>query len=208
MSVALTRLLLIRHGQTDWNNSRVFQGHQDTELSELGGSQAECLAERLAGEKIDAAYASDLKRAYRTAIIGLKHHQIKVVPEPRLREMSFGAFEGLTAAEIAARYPEDWKRWNDDWVNVPPLGSNDTLKHLSDRVGQFFDEIKQVHSNETVLLVAHSGTLRALLCLTLHIDLNFFWQQRLDNTSITIIDTYGDRNIVSLLNDTCHLRNL
>ncbi|MBI2863096.1 MAG: histidine phosphatase family protein [Chloroflexi bacterium] len=204
----MTRLLLVRHGQTDWNHSRVFQGHQDTELSELGIRQAECLAERLAGEKIDAAYASDLKRAYHTATIGLKRHQIEVVPDARLREMYFGAFEGLTAAEIATRYPEDWRRWNDDWANASPLGSKDTLRCLTNRVGEFFAEVQQAHKDDTIIVVAHSGTLRAFLCLTLHIDLNFFWQQRLDNASLTIVDTYGDRNIVSLMNDTCHLRNL
>lgn len=204
----MTRFLLVRHGETEWNSSRVFQGQKDSELSELGVRQAECLAERLAGERIDAAYASDLKRAYRTAIIGLKHHQITVVPDPRLREMSFGLFEGLNGAEIAARFPEEWKRWNDDWVNVPPPGSGETLRLLADRVEGFFHQAKRGHHDDTVLVVAHSGTLRALLCLALHIDLAYFWQQRLDNTSLTIVDTYGDRNIVSLLNDTCHLRNM
>ncbi|MDO8670838.1 MAG: histidine phosphatase family protein [Dehalococcoidia bacterium] len=204
----MTRLFLVRHGQTDWNNSKMFQGHQDTELSDLGIRQADCLAERLASEKIDAAYASDLQRAYRTATIALKHHQIHVVPDLRLREMFFGAFEGMTAAQFVARYPEEWQRWNDDWVDVSPVGSSDTLKHLTERVEKFFNEVKLAHPDETVLVVGHSGTLRAFLCLTLHIDLKYFWQQRLDNTSITIIDTYGERNIVSLVNDTCHLKDL
>lgn len=199
------RLFLVRHGETAWNSSRIFQGQKDTDLSELGVKQAECLAQRLAAERIDAAYASDLKRAYNTASIALRHHEIEIAPDARLREMAFGSFEGLNNAEIAARYPEDWRRWNEDWANVPPPGGGENLKDLAARVGGFFEEIRRRHPQETVLVVSHSGPMRALLCHVLHIDLAYFWQHRLDNATLNVIDVYEDRVVVSLLNDRCHL---
>jgi len=200
------KLLLIRHGQTHWNFTRRFQGHSDIFLNENGIQQAVALGERLASRRIDAVYASDLQRAHETARLVAQRHACEVRADPRLRELNFGAWEGLTYEEIKAGYPAliaDWETGRHE--TAPPDG--ETLTQLAARAKPALDEIRAKHADQTVLLVAHGGTLQALFCLALDVPISKYWQFRFSHASFTEIAFYPHGAIVNVLNDTSHLEN-
>ena len=117
----MVRLVLIRHGQTEWNKSGRYQGQSDVKLSEEGLAQARCLAEHFPVAHLDAVYASDLSRAMMTAEIVAEKFNLEVRPEPAFRELSFGDWEGLTYEEIVAAWPDAMRNFlaHPDILEVP-----------------------------------------------------------------------------------------
>jgi broad specificity phosphatase PhoE len=208
-----TRLLIVRHGRTAWNIDGRFQGQLDIPLDEVGLEQAEAVAQRLSTERPLAIYASDLSRAWQTAraIHGAISTACQpdpappLVPEPRLRELHFGEWQGLSYAEIKARMPEALAVWEDDWLdNAPPGG--ETLAQLGERVRAVYQEILAAYPDGTVLLVGHGGALQVLLCQALGLPPERFWQLQLDNTALADLRIYPEGAILNLFNDTCHLK--
>jgi len=203
----LARLLLVRHGITEFNSTRRFAGYSDVEMSAVGLRQVETLRDRLAGEKIDVVYSSDLKRAMVTAEVIRSDRQVDIVACPELREVNYGEVEGLTYPEIRQRYPE-----------VAELVANFTLRlnfpggesfeEFIERVSKFADRLNRHAPSETVLVVSHSGPLRTLVCALMGIAHTCWWQLRFDNASLSIVDTYPRGAILSLLNETSHLKDL
>src|SRR5687768_17379924 len=126
-----TQVVLIRHGETEWNRDQRIQGHLDVPLSERGLRQAERLAAWLAEEAPAAVLSSDLRRARVTAEV-LAAGRVPVVLEPRIREGRFGSFEGLTTAEIREAFPEEFRAWREDAVRHRPPGG-ETLEDLQER---------------------------------------------------------------------------
>jgi len=193
------RLFLVRHGLTDWNAAQRFQGQHDVPLNETGQRQAAALAERLAGEPLQAIYASDLQRARATVQAIAARHTCPITIEPRLREISFGAWEGLTYAEIAAGDPAVLAAWENNILeNAPPGG--ETLKQLSGRVQAVLDDLYLAHKDEILLLVAHGGTLQVLICLALGLPPEKYWQFHLSPGSLSEIAIYPQGGIINLLN--------
>jgi probable phosphoglycerate mutase len=141
----VTTLLLVRHGETDWNAEGRLQGHTDRPLNDFGRRQAKELAERLAGDGADAIYASDLSRAKETAAIVGERLGLTVVIDPDLREKSWGTWEGLTG---------------DERVHVELVGES-TLEH-QERVMAAVDRIVRRHPGERVVVVTHGGSLRRI----------------------------------------------
>jgi probable phosphoglycerate mutase len=153
-----TQLLVIRHGETAWNAEHRIQGHLDIPLSTAGFSQAARLAERLAGERVDAVYSSELARAWLTALPLAERLGLEVIPEPRLRERSFGVFEGLTLDEIAAQHPAAFQAWRGRdplWA----MEGGETGQQLIDRVLEALHDIAGRHRGQTVAVVTHGGVL-------------------------------------------------
>ncbi len=153
-----TRLLLIRHGETAWNAEHRIQGQLDIPLSPRGIWQAARLAECLNDEPIDAMYSSAQSRAWLTAAPLAARHGLDIVAEPRLRERSFGIFEGLTLDEIAERYPAEFRKWRERDLAWRPEGG-ETGQQLIDRVMAAIADIDVRHRGETVALVSHGGVL-------------------------------------------------
>ena len=153
-----TKLLLIRHGETAWNAEHRIQGQLDIPLSPLGVRQSARLAECLASEQIDAVYSSGQSRAWLTAAPVATQHGLQVIAEPRLRERSFGIFEGLTLDEIAGRYPVEFRKWRErDPAWLPDGGESG--QQLIDRVLSAVADIAARHAGQTVVLVSHGGVL-------------------------------------------------
>ncbi|MDR1702565.1 MAG: histidine phosphatase family protein, partial [Sporomusaceae bacterium] len=117
----MTKIILVRHGQTSWNLEKKYQGQSDIELSPLGILQAEKVGERLSSEKIDAVYASDLSRAFKTAAYIAIKHNLPVKTVPQLREIRFGLWEGLTFTEINAQWQDEFEKMflYPDEVQIP-----------------------------------------------------------------------------------------
>ncbi len=203
----MLHLILVRHGETEWNAQRRYQGQTDIPLSDLGVRQAELVAERLVGRKIEALYASDLERARETAEIIAEKNGLDILPEPCLREMKFGVLEGLTWDEAGEKYPGMISTWLGDY-NQPPEGG-ETLQALSARVSAFLEEVKKKHDEQTILLVAHGGSLSELLRITLGLPFERRRVFGLDNASLSELILGEDGYpLLKRLNDICHLEAL
>jgi alpha-ribazole phosphatase len=198
----MSRLLLVRHGDTELNSGERYWGRTDVKLSAAGLRQAEQLRHRLATERIDAAYSSDLKRAALTAGTIAPGHQLATCPE--LREIDFGQLEGLTFDQVRQLHPEVARLWQERSPRLKYPGG-ESLDEFKQRVSSFLSRLAKHAEEETILIVAHSGSLRLLVCQLLGLELKHWWQIRLALASLTVIETYSQGAILSLLNDTCHL---
>jgi probable phosphoglycerate mutase len=145
----MTTLLLARHGETDWNRELRIQGSSDIALNELGHEQARALASELAEVALDAVYSSDLARARETAEAVAAAHRLEVRLDARLRERSFGSWEGLTREDLAA-FPEGSRHDGE---------SDDEVRA---RMLEAIEEISRTHPGEQVLVVSHGGALNTL----------------------------------------------
>lgn len=199
----MSKLLLVRHGETAFNSAHRFQGHTNVELSATGIAQAEKLRDRLAKEKIDLAYASDLKRAVKTAELITSRHKINAISTPELREINYGEMEGLTFDEINRLHPEVANECI-DWSCELKFPGGEGFQEFSKRIQGFSERLNKHAPEQTVLVVAHGGPLRLLLCYLLELELWHWRQFQLDVASLSIVMTYPDVAIVNLLNDTSH----
>jgi probable phosphoglycerate mutase len=156
-----THLLAIRHGETEWNSEGRFQGHLNSVLNKEGRAQAEALGERLAQERFDLLLCSDLGRALQTASAIAIRSGHEIVVEPRLRERRMGIFQGLTPAEVQARYPEEYARFGTrDPDYVIPEG--ESVRQLFARSVACFTELAERHAGLTLAAVTHGGVLAML----------------------------------------------
>lgn len=201
-----TQVLLIRHGETQWNVDNRVQGHLDVPLTERGEEQARRLRDWLDTDALDAIYASDLSRAYRTAELLAEGRGLAAITESRLREARFGVFEGLTATEIAAAHPEAYHLWRTDAIrNRPPGG--ETLEELHDRCMEALQEHLPKHPGQTVAVVAHGGPVRIMLVGLLDLSLEVYPKIRVENTSVSRVLFTAKGAILAGANDTGHLRS-
>ena len=167
----MTTILLARHGESDWNRSRRWQGHADRPLTERGREQARELAERLADTELDAVYSSDLERARETARTVAGPRGLPVRELPALREVDVGSWSGLVRAEAEQRFPEAYARWvagGEGWDD------GETYEQLSERTVGAVRAIAADHPNELVLVVAHGGSIRTIHAAALGVDVHTY----------------------------------
>jgi len=156
-----THLIAIRHGETEWNSQGRFQGQRNSVLNAAGLAQAEALGERLAGERFDLLLSSDLGRALQTASAIAMRTGHEIVVEPRLRERRMGIFQGLTPAEVEARYPDEYVRFRShDPDYVIPEG--ESMRQLQERSVACITELAARHAGLTLAAVTHGGVLAML----------------------------------------------
>lgn len=202
----MTRLVLIRHGQTAWNKSGKYQGQSDVALSEEGLEQARCLAEHFPVEKLDAVYASDLSRAMVTAETVAQKFGLEVRPEPAFRELSFGKWEGLTYAEIVAGWPDAMANFltHPDIMEIP---QGESFPQVQQRAMARLKEIVAEHEphDHTVGIFAHGAVLRTILTGIMQMPLSQVWTLSQYNTAVNIVRFDEGRPTVELLNSTAHL---
>ena len=203
----MSRLLLIRHGITEYNSARRFAGYSDIDMSATGYGQIEKLRDRLADEPIDVVYSSDLRRATGTAEVISAKRKVGIVTCSELREMNYGNAEGLTFEEIRRLYPEVAELIVNFNLRLEFPGG-ESFEGFIARTTKFLDRLKHHTPEQTILVVSHSGPLRVLVCYLLGIDQNHWWQVRIDNASLSIVETYPRGAIINLLNDTSHLREV
>lgn len=200
----MPKLLLIRHGTTKLNAGDRFWGQTDVPLGDIGIEQAKQLQSRLAQEKIDIFFSSTLSRARATAEIIAAGRNVDIVACEELCECNFGYVEGLTFQEIERLYPALAKELA-DWKTVAFPGG-ESLEQLNERVKTFMKRLESLNPDFTVAIVSHGGPLRLLVCNLLCIDATHWQQIRIDRASLSIIDTYPQTAILSLLNDVSHLK--
>jgi alpha-ribazole phosphatase/probable phosphoglycerate mutase len=155
----VTTIFLARHGESDWNVEKRFQGHRDRPLTERGREQAHALADLVGAEKIGAVYTSPLSRARETAEIVAARVGLKVVALPELREVDTGSWSGLSRADVEARFPEGFAHWRSGgsaWEN------GESYDEMAERVIGALRKIAEDHPDGRVLVVSHGGPIRAI----------------------------------------------
>ena len=202
----MTKVILVRHGQTIWNLEMKYQGHCDIALTEKGVEQAMLAGERLASEDISAVYASDLSRALKTAECIAAKHNLPVTTIPELREINFGEWEGLT-----------FEGMKDQWSEAVPnifthpdeavIPGGETFREVKTRATKALEQLVAEHPDQTIVVVSHGATIRTVLCAVLNIHLNHLWNIKQDNTAVNMLEYYDDKIMVTLVNDVHHLDN-
>ena len=201
------RWFLVRHGQTDWNAEGRAQGQLQVPLNAAGHAQAQAIAGRLRPERFTAVYASDLRRVTQTAAPIMRGRGAPLTTLPALREKSYGAWEGLTVAEMESRYGERYAArlsGGDSWA--PPGG--ETSRQLFKRVAAGVDRLREAHGRDAgdLLVVAHGGSLCAAVAHLLELPAASMWRFRFDNCGLSVVTVFdGGGARLDLLNDTNHL---
>jgi len=201
----MTRILLVRHGQTEWNRVERFRGRADVPLNEAGIAQAEAAARRIAAEWTPSAvYSSPLGRAVRTAQAIAAPFGLEVRALPGLNDLDFGDWQGLTPEEAGARWPEDVETWlrTPQTARIP---GGESLAGLGERSLRTVRELAARHDGETIVVVGHTVLNRALILSMLGLGLEHFWRIRQDTAAVNVIEARDGVFSLAVLNDTCHL---
>lgn len=197
-------LILVRHGETEWNLSGRIQGHLDSPLTALGSEQGRRVTERLSGFKIGAVYASDVGRATVTAELIATPHGLTVTQVGALRERCYGDFEGRTLQELSQHDAATVKTWLADRQQLaPPHG--ETQPQMAERVVTALREIAGKHLGEMVAVATHGGPIKSAVFSILQAPLSAWDRTWVSNGSITILRGKPELLRVACYNDTCHL---
>lgn len=200
------RFFFVRHGQTDYNAQGRVQGQIDIPLNELGRWQAGQIGDRLKGYGLGGIIASDLSRASDTARSIADHHgALTLLTTPLLREINYGAFEGMQFPEIQSTYPEEYLQWREEKIDYAPPGAESIYEQRA-RARKAILWVREHCTDCDVAVVAHGGIMRSLIANLL--DLGMEQQNRLhfDNTSLTVVSETPRGMALMLANDTSHLR--
>ena len=202
----MTEIIIIRHGETEWNKTGRFQGHSDVPLSEEGRAQAEALGKNLVVDHVDAIYASDLTRAMETAAPLAERFGLPVIPDPQLRELNFGAWEGRNFNDVNAENPDAMKNFYNDpeQANIP---DSENFTDFQRRVAGRVREIAAQERGKRIVIVSHGASIRILLADLLSMPIRSIWHLSQLNTAVNKIRFEDDGfAVVTLMNDTSHLR--
>ena len=202
----MKRLFLTRHGESEWNVLKKIQGQQNVALTDWGRSQARLIGERLIDERIHSIFSSDLDRAYDTARIIADILNIDVHPMPELREINFGKWEGVSYEDMNTISSEEILTWRKTPEKLNVDGA-ETLKELQTRAMSAVDKIMDTSDRADILLVSHSATLKTIILKLLDMKLSNFKNITLNNAGLTIIEFRDYNRVLTLLNDTNHMKN-
>ncbi len=203
----MVEIILVRHGETEWNKGEIFRGLADVDLNETGRKQAELLGEYLSAGKIDLIYASPLKRAVQTAEAIAKFQKIEVNTVENLIDFDYGEWQGLTHGEVKEKYPELYQ----DWLDTPEqvkMPEGESLAKIRDRAMPFVEDAIMRCGEGKIALVSHRVVNKVLICALLGLGIAHFWNIRLDTAAITRFDYNGDRVILTEHNNTSHLKEI
>lgn len=204
----MTRFILVRHGETEWNRMERFRGRADVPLNETGAAQAEATGRRVAEEwRPVAVYASPLSRAVVTAQAIASRLALPVLPIEEVIDIDYGEWQGLTPDEVRGLWPELLAEWYEAPQEVQVPGG-ESLASLRERAMMAIHDLASWHGEETIAVVSHTVVNRVILLAILGLGNERFWRLGQDNCAINVFETAGrDFRLVSL-NDVCHLRGL
>lgn len=202
----MTHFILVRHGQTEWNRIRRIQGQLDSKLDDTGREQAQLVAKRLAEENnIAAIYASDLSRAFDTATAIATHHpHLKVQPDPRMREIGFGPWEGKQWDEFEKEESKKLKQWRADVTSIIVPGI-EPIQAFAGRIQAFIDDMVKKHPDDKIIVAAHGGSINMFLTVAMEFPLKNCWRMKVGNTAIAEIYIFPEGPFLQKTNDTHHL---
>lgn len=197
----IQQVIIVRHGETDYNAQHRWQGQLDVPLNKNGKAQAEALAKHLANEALDGVFSSDLKRCYDTARPIAKSKNLTVIPDKRLREVHLGLFQGLTRTQIQEVYPQKMMRWDNDDSYVITHG--ESRSQVQNRTFEAWLEIIKREDMSNIMIVSHGGAIRMMLTKVLPQTTE---RLRFANTSFSILERDSNNTWqVKSINMTSHL---
>lgn len=201
----MTKILLVRHGQTAWNREERFRGQVDVPLDEVGLEQAKAVGQRIASDwQPSAIYASSLQRTLQTAAAIAHACKLRTTIHDGLLDIDYGAFAGLTPAEAASQYPDLAHAWQQAPHTVQ-FPDGESLSEVRGRAQAAVMEIVAKHPNQTLVLVTHVVVCRLLLCAMLGLESSHFWQFQPATASISVLEVSDQGSTLLSVNDTCHL---
>lgn len=202
----MTEIIIIRHGETEWNKTGCFQGHSDVPLSAEGRAQAAMLGENLAVDHVDMIYASDLTRAMETAAPLAQRFGLEVISDPQLRELNFGAWEGRNFNDVNAENPNAMKNFYTD-PEQADIPESEPFPEFQRRIAGRVREIVAQERGKRIVIVSHGASIRILLADLLSMPIRSIWHLSQLNTAVNKIRFEDDGfAVVTLMNDTSHLR--
>ena len=202
----MTEIILVRHGETEWNVEEVFRGRVDVELNKTGLKQAGLLAEYLGQTKLDAVYSSPLKRALTTAEMIAGYHHLDVEIAPGLIDFDYGEWQGLPHQQVKDKY----KGLYAEWIKHPQrvtMPGGESLDNVRKRAVGVVDTVISRYKG-TVVLASHRVVNKVLICALLGLDNSHFWNIRQDTCGATTFVYDGERFILARHNDTSYLKSM
>ena len=195
-------IYLLRHAQSEYNEKGIFQGRLDSDLTPLGFVQARLSAQEFLGKEIEVIYSSPQRRAYKTALTIADLLGLEVIVDERIREMSFGNYEGKKFWDLVEEEGHIFRAWLSNPVKNP-LPTQENMEDFRKRVESFLEDlINGPYKN--LLVVAHGGTLHAMVCLATGLGLENIWNIHIDNTGFTLLSYNSGRFELKYLNRLCH----
>jgi len=204
----LVKVILVRHGETEWNRLRRIQGgNSDTQLNQRGRKQAASLALRLKQEEIQAVYSSPLQRAQDTARAIAGYHQLPVGVEPSLKEIGVGELEGVSIAEVGKHLSQLLIR-HSQGEELPRIPGGESLTEVQQRVWGTIQRLVSSHGDGVLVVVSHYFSILTAVCSVLNLPLSQIDRLRLNSASISILTFDEQVTRLTLFNDTCHLDSI
>ena len=204
----MTRMIFVRHGESESNLRKFFTGYTNVALTDKGRAQAACAAKALKDVPIDAAYASDLVRAYETGTIIAREHGLKVVPSQNLREIDGGEWEGKLFSELDELFHEDYQAWIGDLANCRCTGG-ESIRELEKRIRTECEAIARREEGKTVLIATHATPIRVMQLAWQNLRMEdigtFPWVM---NASISIVDFENGKWMPVVIGDASHLGDM
>jgi probable phosphoglycerate mutase len=201
---AMKYLILIRHGETEWNIQSRYQGQRDTELSAQGRAQAERLASRLADLRIDAIFSSPLLRTVATAEEVARNRATGVVPVPELIEINHGEWEGLTVEEVNRQFSALYATWHRD-PQLVRFPGGESLGDVRARALPTLQQIVLTCKGDVALVCGHDAVNKVILAESLRLPLSEFWRVRQDPTCVNLLEVKAGDLCPVVINDSSHL---
>jgi broad specificity phosphatase PhoE len=203
----MPEIILVRHGETDFNAAETFRGRADVPLNEKGLRQAQLLGEYLRDEKIDTVYSGPLQRAVKTAEAVAACHNLPVNVVENLNDIDCGEWQGLSLREVKERYQELYQ----DWLDTPEqvkLPGGESLEDVKNRALPFVQDAVMRCGEGKIVLVSHRAVNKVLICALLRLDNSSFWSFKMDTGGITRFNFDGDKVVLTSYNDTSFLKSL
>jgi len=199
----MIKIILVRHGSTNWTKEGRYQGSTDVPLSEEGLKQARNAAKRLKKEKIDIAYTSKLRRAIDTAKEIVKFHNVELIQVEELNERSYGKWEGLTKEEVEKRYADNRVAYEKERYKIRPLGGESFLD-LRNRIEPFIKKVVEKNKDKAILIVSHNGPLRIITGILMKYGEEKIAELYMQPTSLTVISLDNGKPTIHLMNCDKH----
>jgi len=203
----MARIILVRHGETDWNKQEIFRGGMDVNLNQNGIRQAQAIGEEVKEQKLDAVYSSPLSRAQLTAKIIADYHNLKVNVDSGFNDLNYGKWQGISHEDVKVQYPELYALWREK-PHLVKFPDGECLNDVKYRAMNTLEQIISKHPKDTVVIVAHRVVNKVILCAVLGLDTSHFWLIRQDTCCINIFEDSPIGYVIFCLNDTCHLKHL
>ncbi|MEJ2364776.1 MAG: histidine phosphatase family protein [Deltaproteobacteria bacterium] len=203
----MSKVYVVRHGQTAWNVGEIFRGRADIPLDETGKQEVHLAGEALKDETLHAVYSSPLSRSMETAENIAKFHKIPVTPFDPIIDINYGEWEGLENQVVKEKYPELHALWHREPHKVKFPGG-ESLDEVQSRTMKGLEDLLVRHKNENFVLVAHRVPNKVICCTLLGLDNSHFWRIQQDTASTNLFIYKDGEWIIALLNDTSYLKSL